>query len=169
MPKRPQNDTPVIRKVRATGRRNGAYRTDVEMRDFELVIDEPEKLGGKNTGPTPMEVVTGALSGCFTVTIEMVLEENEIDMRGLDVDCEGVVDHRGLFGTADVSPHYQSMQVDIKILTEEPDDRLPGLEDEILVRCPVYNLIKDSGAEISVDWTYETGKNQRLSGAGNSG
>ena len=164
MLKRPKNDTPIIRKVRASGRRNGAYRTDVGIRDFELVIDEPEKLGGRNAGPTPMEIVTGALSGCFTVTIEMVVEENEIEMLGLDVYCEGIVDHRGLFGTADVSPHYQSMQVDIKVLTEEPDDRLPALEDEILVRCPVYNLIKDSGAEINVTWAYETTKDQRLSG-----
>ncbi|NQU62205.1 MAG: OsmC family protein [Rhodospirillales bacterium] len=155
MARRPKNDTPVMRTVRAAGHRSRAYRTDVGIRDFNFIIDEPEKLGGENLGPTPMEYVTGALSGCFVVTLEMVSEDQEFNMISLDVDCEGVVDHRGLFGTADVSPHFQSAKVDITIITDEPAERHAEFERETLVRCPVYNLIKDSGVDIPVNWTFK--------------
>ena len=107
MARRPKSDIPVLRTVRAKGHRSRAYRTDVGIRDFDFIIDEPEKLGGENLAPTPMEYVTGALSGCFVVTVEMVAEDQEFNMKELDVDCEGVVDHRGLFGTADVSPIFK--------------------------------------------------------------
>lgn len=155
MARRPKNDTPVMRTVRASGHRSRAYRTDVGIRDFDFIIDEPEKLGGENLAPTPMEYVTGALSGCFVVTLEMVSEDQEFNMIGLDVECEGVVDHRGLFGTANVSPHFQSAKVDITIVTDEPTERHAEFKRESLVRCPVYNLIKDSGVDIPVNWTFK--------------
>ena len=158
MAKRPKNDTPELRTIRAKGHWKGTYRTDIDVRDFSFVISEPPKVGGKDEAPTPMEYVAGALNGCFGVTIEMVAEEQEFALDGLDVDCEGVVDHRGLFGTADVSPHFHTMQVNVTLFTEEAMDRLPALEHEVLTRCPVYNMIRDSGAEISVEWTVRSGK-----------
>ena len=157
MAKRPSNDTPELRTVRAAGRWKGKYRTDVDVRDFSFVVSEPPKVGGMDEAPTPMEYVAGALNGCFGVTIEMVAGEQEFALDGLDVRCEGVVDHRGLFGTADVSPHFQTVRVDVTLFTVEPEDRLPALEKEVLVRCPVYNLIRDSGADIDVMWTIRDG------------
>lgn len=154
MPRPPKNPEPQLRTVRASGRRNGAFRTDVGIRDFDFIIDEPEKLGGKNLAPTPMEYVAGALGGCFNVTIEMVARDQEFALKDLDIYCEGVVDHRGLFGTADVNPHFQSAKVEIYLATDEPDDRRPAFENETLKRCPVYNLIKDAGAPIEVSWIY---------------
>ena len=89
------------------------------------------------------------------ITVEMVAEDQEFDIKALDVDCEGVVDHRGLFGTADVSPHFQTAKVDITVVTDEPAERYPEFEEESLVRCPVYNMIKDSGVPIEVNWTFK--------------
>lgn len=155
MARPPKNDTPVLRTITASGHRSRAFRTDVHVRDFDFIIDEPEKLGGENLAPTPMEYITGALSGCFVVTIEMVSQDQEFNMISLDVNCEGVVDHRGLFGTADVSPHFQDAKVDITVVTDEAADRHPEFERESLVRCPVYNLIKDSGVDIKVNWTFK--------------
>jgi uncharacterized OsmC-like protein len=81
----PKNPEPQLRTVRAEGHRNGAFRTDVGIRDFDFIIDEPEKLGGKNLAPTPMEYVTGALGGCFNVTIEMVARDQEFALNDLDI------------------------------------------------------------------------------------
>ncbi|MEK9673879.1 MAG: OsmC family protein [Rhodospirillaceae bacterium] len=150
----PKEDSPRLRTIETTGKRNGAFRTDVGVRDFEFVIDEPEKLGGTDRAPTPMEYVTGALGGCFNVTIEMVAGEQNFRLDDIAVKCVGVVDHRGLFGTADVSPHFQSVAVDIDISSPEPEARRAALETVCLARCPVYNLIKDSGAAIAVNWRY---------------
>jgi len=52
---------PRLKTVRATGRWKGRFRTDQTVRDFGFTIAEPEKIGGQNEGPTPMEYVIGAL------------------------------------------------------------------------------------------------------------
>lgn len=154
MARPPKNPEPQLRTVRASGQRNGMFRTDVDIRDFEFIIDEPEKLGGTNLAPTPMEYVAGALGGCFNITVEMVAKDQEFALNDLSIYCEGVVDHRGLFGTADVSPHFQSAKIDVYVASDEPENRRAELEQESLVRCPVYNLIKDAGADVEVNWFY---------------
>lgn len=156
---------PKIRTIRTDGRRNGPLRTDVRVRDFDFVIDEPEKLGGSDLAPTPMEYVTGALGGCFTVTIELVAKELAFDLADIRVVCEGFIDQRGFFGTAAVSPHFQRVAVDIHIRSPESADRRAELERATLRRCPVFNLINDSGAAVDVNWHYDKGPDSQRDAA----
>jgi len=48
-------------KTRAEREWKRNYRTDRDVRDLRFIISEPEKIGGRNEGPTPMEYVLGAL------------------------------------------------------------------------------------------------------------
>ena len=59
------------------------FRTDLDVRDFRFVTSEPEKIGGNNEGPTPMEYVLGALNGCLGVVVELVAKEQGIPLRDL--------------------------------------------------------------------------------------
>ena len=61
---------PRLKMVRATGRWKGRFRTDQTVRDFGFTIAEPEKIGGQNEGPTPMEYVIGALNGCLGIVVK---------------------------------------------------------------------------------------------------
>lgn len=160
MPETPDATTPQYKVVRAQGTWKGRYRTDLSVRDFAFVTAEPEKLGGTNEGPTPMEYVIGALNGCLSVVIEMVAREMGFRLEGLEIRSEGLVDQRGLFGTADVSPHFQSVDIHAAFVTDEPPERLQALQAAVLKRCPVYNLIKDSGAEVRLHWEVRSGVNR---------
>jgi uncharacterized OsmC-like protein len=62
------------------------------------------------------------------------------------------VDQRGLFGTADVSPQFQSVEVNIRGVVSAPGSQLAELQHTVLKRCPVYNLIRDSKARVDVNW-----------------
>ena len=159
MTSRPKDPSPKLRTISACGRRNGTMQTDVDERGFDFVIDEPEKLGGGDTAPTPMEYVTGALGGCFNVTIELIAQEFGLSPEDIEVSCEGIVDHRGLFGTAEVSPHFQNVKVDISLILEMPDDLRDQFKRTCLKRCPVYNLIKDSGVPVQVGWHFNASHN----------
>ena len=139
--------------VRASARSQGRYDNEIAVRDFGFAIAEPEKLGGTNAAPTPMEYVAGALNGCLSIVIEMVAREQNVALSGIEIDSEGLVDQRGLFGSADVSPHFQAVEIRVRLRTEETPDRLEALKATVLKRCPVYNLIRDSGATVRVDWT----------------
>jgi uncharacterized OsmC-like protein len=150
--KKIQEAEPQIKTVRAEGEWKGDYRTNLDVRDFRFVIAEPEKIGGKNEGPTPMEYVLGALNGCLNVVIELVAKERGIALRSLHVSSSGRVDQRGLFGTADVSPQFQSVDVDVTGTATASASQLADLAQTVLRRCPVYNLIRDSKARIDVTW-----------------
>lgn len=143
---------PQIKTVRAEGEWKGGYRTDLSVRDFRFVIAEPEKIGGKNEGPTPMEYVLGALNGCLNVVIELVAKERGFGLRDLRVSSSGLVDQSGLFGTANVSPQFQSVQVNISGVVSAPGSHLTEFQHAVLKRCPVYNLIRDGKARIDVNW-----------------
>jgi uncharacterized OsmC-like protein len=145
-------DNPQIKIVRAEANCNGNFCNTIAARDFTFVIAEPEKLGGNNEGPTPMEYVVGALNGCLGIVIELVAKERGISLTELKVTSAGLVDQRGLFGTADVSPHFQSIEVDISLTSSASSQAISKLKTDVLRRCPVYNLIKDSGAKIKIDW-----------------
>jgi len=108
-----EEPVPQIKTVRAEGEWRGNYRTDLDVRDFRFIVAEPEKIGGKNEGPTPMEYVLGALNGCLNVVIELVAKERGFELHDLRISSSGLVDQRGLFGTADVSPQFQSVEVNI--------------------------------------------------------
>jgi len=148
--------TPEIKTVRAAGQWKGRYRTDVAVRGFTFVSAEPEKIGGGNEGPTPMEYVAGALNACLGVVIELVAKEQGVAIDGIDIESAGLVDQRGLFGTAQVSPHFQSVDIGITLATDAAEPRLAELQRAVLSRCPVYNLIRDSGAAVTVTWKTTT-------------
>ena len=150
-----EETAPQIKTVRAEGEWKGRYRTDLNIRDFRFIVAEPEKIGGKNEGPTPMEYVLGALNGCLSVVIELVAKERGFEFRDLRVSSSGLVDQRGLFGTADVSPQFQSVEVSISGVVAAPGSKLTEFQHAVLKRCPVYNLIRDSKARIDVNWNLQ--------------
>jgi uncharacterized OsmC-like protein len=149
-------DAPQIKTVKAEGQWKGQFRTDLDVRDFRFVTAEPEKIGGNNEGPTPMEYVLGALNGCLGVVVELVAKEQGIPLHDLKISSTGLVDQRGLFGTADVSPQFQSVDVVVRLATSAPSAKLATLQQQALKRCPVYNLIRDSKARIDITWTIKS-------------
>ena len=149
-------DAPQIKTVKAEGQWKGQFRTDLDVRDFHFVTAEPEKIGGNNEGPTPMEYVLGALNGCLGVVVELVAKEQGIPLHDLNISSTGLIDQRGLFGTADVSPQFQSVDVAVRLATNAPSAKLATLQQQTLKRCPVYNLIRDSKARIDITWTIKS-------------
>ncbi|NUL47424.1 hypothetical protein F7P69_19785 [Cellulosimicrobium funkei] len=58
--------------LRAAGTWTRQQQTRMNVREFEFTVDEPEAVGGRNEGPTPMEYLAGAVDACITVTAEQV-------------------------------------------------------------------------------------------------
>ena len=64
----------VIYEVAATSVSHS--RSEVEIRAFTAVIDEPEKLGGTNAGPNPIDIALASLAGCMNVTGHLVAKKS---------------------------------------------------------------------------------------------
>ena len=129
-------------------------KTALQVRGFEpFYTAEPEQAGGDNSAPTPMEYVIAALNGCLAVVIQTVAEEQSFQLDGAAFDSKGLIDQRGVEGTAGVSPQFQEVTAEIRLQTPEPPNRLDALKDEVLRRCPAFNLLRDSGIDLQVRWS----------------
>ncbi|MED4729459.1 OsmC family protein [Aneurinibacillus migulanus] len=140
-------------KVSAAGTWDSGVKTNISIRNFSsFIMDEPEVLGGTDTGPNPMEYVVAALNECKGVMIPLIAQELGFTFTGIEFETTGIIDTRGLMGEEGVSPHFQKIRFQVNIQTEESEEKIEQLKQEVERRCPVFNLFKDAGIKVDVRW-----------------
>ena len=50
------------------------YAHTITVNGHHLIADEPERLGGKNTGPAPFDLYLASLAACTAITLRMYAE-----------------------------------------------------------------------------------------------
>ena len=73
----------------------GKSKFKVKMREFSLLVDLPEAMGGDNTGPTPAELFVTSLGSCMGVFAVRYLNTAGLSAEGLTItlDSEMSEDH----------------------------------------------------------------------------
>ena len=126
------------------------------MLDFgdagSFVTDEPIQHGGTNQGPSPLQAVVGALCGCESVTFHRTARERDFDYRSIAFEAEFRIDIRGRMGHAGVRQHFQIVRVEAVVETSEAEKALAAVIEETERRCPVFNLIRDAGVRLEMQW-----------------
>ena len=64
------------------------YITSNKIRQHHLIVDEPIEKGGKDTAPTPTELLGVALASCTTITLQMYMGFKEIPFENIDVETD---------------------------------------------------------------------------------
>ncbi len=119
--------------MRAIARRqNGSFKHEIEIREHQLVSDEPEDHGGTDEGPNPQELLAASLASCTAITIEMYANRKGWDIGEVKVDVDYEPAQRG-------SPTKFEMVVRLpKELPEEQRERLM----QIAAKCPVHRTLE---------------------------
>jgi putative redox protein len=95
-----------------------------------LFTDEPERLGGTDTGPAPHELLPAALAACIAVTIRMYARTKGWELGALHVDV--VYDNTS-------TPRHFDVTIDLPPgLTPEQVRRLMRVAEA----CPVRRSIE---------------------------
>lgn len=140
-------------KLSTHGNWESGVKSTMKVKDFApFVMDEPEELGGYDHGASPMEYVLAALSGCTSVMISLIAKEKNFSFYGVEFENVGILDLQGLMGVEGVSPHFQKIRFDVMIDTIEPKEQIQELKEIVEKRCPVFNLFKDAGVDITANW-----------------
>lgn len=125
--------------VRETG--EGVYADDIVIGDHVVRADEPVALGGADTGPTPHELLLGALGACTAITLRMYanlkkwpLERVSVRLRHERIHAEDCKSCETKEGKID--------RIERDIAIEGPlDDAQRARLLEIADKCPVHRTL----------------------------
>ncbi len=116
-------------------------RTEIMAGGHGLVADEPESVGGTNTGPTPYDLLSAALGACTSMTLRMYadhkgwpLEETTVYMQHAKIHAEDCAHCETEEGKIDQFTRELEIKGDLDAKQQE---RLT----EIANRCPVHRTL----------------------------
>ncbi|TMW71396.1 OsmC family protein [Alteribacter natronophilus] len=117
-----------------------------------FTIDEGTRMGGKDSGPNPLQSVLGALAACENVTARMAAKEMDFSFESMDFQIQGEFDPRGFMGEPGVRPYFETVTIEATVKTDESEDRLNELKEKVEARCPVYTMMKEAGVTMNDTW-----------------
>jgi putative redox protein len=128
------------------------YTSTITAGHHMYYLDEPEKVGGHDLGPNPLQALLGALIGCETITAVAVAKEMDIDLHNLSFSVNGEYDTRGLKGDPNVRTYFENVKIKVAFQSNESLERINTLQLETERRCPVFNLLKSAGVKLVSHW-----------------
>ena len=122
--------------------RDGFAQTVVTADGHRLAADEPESLGGTDTGPTPYDFLLTALGTCTNMTLRMYADRKGWPLEGVASrlshqrvhakDCADCESEDG---------HVAEIRKELVIEGDELDDAQRERLLEIADRCPVHRTL----------------------------
>lgn len=71
------------------------YKVEISNTRHTIIADEPEAVGGGDTGPSPDELVAMALSACTSITLRMYAERKGWELGKINVSTTMMRDEVG--------------------------------------------------------------------------
>lgn len=119
----------------------GGYRTEVEAAGHTLVADEPGSAGGAGSGPSPYDLLLGAVGACTAMTVRMYAGRKGWPLEDVTVRLRQANDHARDCAdcpTKRVAIPRIEHRVELKgPLTDEQRERLLYIAS----RCPVAQTL----------------------------
>jgi putative redox protein len=121
-----------LARMKATARRDGAFRHAVHVRDHQLVVDEPLDAGGQDAGPDPQELLAVSLASCTAITIEMYAARKGWELGPVEVEVEYSPAERGC---------PTKFELVTRLSADLPEERVERLR-AIAAKCPVHRALE---------------------------
>lgn len=109
------------------------YKTEISIRQHQLLGDEPLDNGGQDLGPSPFEYILSGLATCTLATLRMYADRKEMDLEGVDIKLSLHVEKNEL---EQVTYIERELTVHGNI-SEEQRKRLVEIAD----KCPVHKML----------------------------
>jgi len=131
----------------------GKFQNTVLAGRHRLLADEPESVGGLDTGPSPYDYLSGALGSCTAMTIRMYADHKKLVLGKVTVevrhgkvaashceDCGAAAE--GKSGKIDRFERIISVEGDLAASVEEKIL-------EIADKCPVHRTLEGAAAVVT--------------------
>ena len=126
----------------ATVRWLGGYQTESRLgRHAPVRGDEPTELAGTDTGPSPEEMLLGAVGHCLAVGYAGSAAARGIEIRSLEIDVTGRVNLPAAYGVEEGNPGFDRIEVDVRLDADAPRSALDALHAQVVARAPIPNTV----------------------------
>lgn len=109
------------------------YLCTIFWRNGELLMDEPESLGGKDLGPDPFSTFLASLAGCTLSTLRMYIDRKGWDIPEIKIAVNLAQETEPSLKTT----VYKNISFSGEI-SEEQTERLLIIAE----KCPISKLLK---------------------------
>jgi uncharacterized OsmC-like protein len=126
--------------VRETGR--GLYQQEIISGPHHLLADEPENVGGLDSGPGPYELLLAALGACTTMTLRLYADRNQIPLKHSQISLR----HARIYANDCSECETKTGMIDriecVVTLEGDLNDEQRGRLMAIAEKCPVHRTLK---------------------------
>jgi len=142
-------------KVTSVETGEGKFQNVIHSGDFHFIADEPESVGGLNSGPTPYDFLAMSLASCTSMTLRMYASHKKIDLGRISVEVSHDKIHAADCESCSSELKESKIKIDHfirKIVIENLSADLKNKIIEIANKCPVHRTL-ESGAAVSTEVT----------------
>jgi putative redox protein len=148
----PQGET-EIEHVRVKETRDSKFQNTVQAGKHRLFADEPQSVGGTDTGPSPYDFLSAALGACTSMTLRMYADFKKLDLGTVTVDVSHKKIHFKDCQECTESEKQQSGKIDrferqISIEGEVSPEIADKIE-EIANKCPVHRTLENTAKVVT--------------------
>lgn len=114
---------------------------------FTWDADLPLSIGGTNGAPSPTAYLLGALAACGVVFIKDTLApEFGVTVDDITAVARCKANMAGLVGIEGTIPDLTDLEIDITVITPDPESRTGPMFAAWERRCPIYLALRNPNA-----------------------
>ena len=122
---------------------HGKFGTEVHTATHRFVADEPRSIGGDDSGPTPYDLLLGALGTCTAMTMTMYADRKKWPLEGVSIHLTHDRDHaKDCDHCEESDAKVQSIDRKITLAGDRLDDAQRARLMEIADMCPVHRTLE---------------------------
>lgn len=110
-------------------------------RNFEIQTDEPEALGGKDSGIDPIELLLSSVASCIALGFTTHAAKRGIDINSFNIETEGDIDVRGYFGIEGARPGFSNIRYRINVDSDAPEEELKDVLRAAEETSPMFDNV----------------------------
>ena len=119
--------------IKATAHRtNKSFTHKLDIRQHQLVADEPGEREGDDEGPSPQELLAASLASCTAVTMEMYAKHKGWDLGPVEVAVEYSPAERGC---------PTRFKLALRLPSDCSEEQIERLQ-VIAAKCPVHRTLE---------------------------
>src|SRR5271155_5115592 len=109
---------------------------------FTIEADPPEVFSSEDNGPTPPEIVLGALASCLTAGVATVATNRGVQLRSVTATVQGEMDLQGILGIdGDVRNGFNHIDVEYDIDAAPSRSDIEAIVAQSQKRSAVFDIV----------------------------